>query len=71
MEAKETEKFNKILINGYEELLKVKPENPQAHFIHYLMSTLPQDLRESNPELYQFYLRYKQSLEVQQNENIE
>ena len=67
MDPKETERFNKILINGYEDLLKAKPENPQAHFIHYLLNSLPEDLKQSDPELYAFYKQYKENLEEQQN----
>ena len=67
MDPKETERFNKILINGYEELLKAKPENPQAHFIHFLLSSLPEDSQKSNPELYAFYKQYNANLEEQQN----
>lgn len=74
MDSKETEKFNKILINGYEELLKVKPENPQAHFIHYLISLLPENLQKSDEELYEFYQQYKNTLEgnsQQKEEEVE
>ena len=71
MDTKENEKFNRILIDGYEELLKVKPENPQAHFIHYLMNLLPKDFQEADPELYKFYQQYKETHEVQQSDKLE
>ncbi len=65
MEAKENEKFNKILINGYEELLKAKPENPQAHFIHYLLTHVSKDFQETEPELYKFFKQYQATLDSQ------
>jgi len=71
MDAKENEKFNRILIDGYEELLKVKPENPQAHFIQYLMNLLPKNFQEADPELYKFYQEYKETHEVQQSDKLE
>lgn len=67
MDPKETERFNKILINGYEDLLKAKPENPQAHFINYLMSTLPTDLQATEPDLYNFCVQYRETQDDQTN----
>lgn len=55
MDVKETERFNKLLIDGYEELLREKPASPEEHYIYYLLKNINPELRKQNQELDAFY----------------
>ena len=72
MDPKETERFNKLLIDGYEELLREKPASPEEHFIYYLLKNITPELRKQNPELDNFYSHYDKKLktEVPPNDKV-
>ena len=43
MEAKEKDKLNKIISNGYKDLIEKRPEKPLHHFIAYLMQNVTEE----------------------------
>ena len=62
MEKLENDKFNSILIQGYEELVKVKPEKPLEHFIHFLLTKIPEEKWTQDQNLTKFHNYYKKML---------
>jgi hypothetical protein len=59
MNSQETEKFNKILADGYNELINLRPEKPLEHFIYHLLDNIPRDLVEKDKKLLSFYQNFK------------
>jgi hypothetical protein len=68
MDSKENERFNKILISGYEELLRNKPASPEEHFIHYLLRHISPEVRQTDPTLDSFFTQYSEQLKTTKTE---
>ncbi|KAM3138158.1 hypothetical protein pb186bvf_009831 [Paramecium bursaria] len=58
MNQQESEKFTQVISNGYKELITKRPNKPLEHFIHYLLSTLPEEMRDKDELLKHFYTQY-------------
>jgi len=65
MDPKENDRFNTILINGYEELLREKPANPEAHYIYHLLKNIAPEIRKSDSTLNAFFEAYHEELKNQ------
>lgn len=48
MNEAEYSKFTKTLAEGYKELITNRPEKPLEHFIYYLLSHVPAQMREKD-----------------------
>lgn len=63
MNKEETEKFDKILSDGYNELVNIRPPKPIEHFIYYLINSVPMHIVERDKNLLNFYEEYKAEFE--------
>lgn len=70
MNKEETEKFNQIISEGFFELIKTRPEKPLEHFIFFLMSSLPENTKEKDKNLFAFFKKYESSLEIKSDKHI-
>lgn len=59
MNKNETEKFNQTISEGFQELIKNRPEKPLEHFIFFLMSTIPEETQKKDKNLLAFYKKYE------------
>ena len=48
METEEADKFNRVISEAYQELLTKRPEKGLHHFIYYMLSTLPDHMRNKD-----------------------
>jgi len=62
MNKTETEKFNQTISDGFQELIKTRPEKPLEHFIYYLMSSLPEESKMKDKNLLSFFKKYEDFL---------
>jgi hypothetical protein len=58
MNEEEYSKFTKTLAQGYKELITTRPEKPVEHFIYYLLSHVPEQMREKDEKISEFYKNY-------------
>jgi len=59
MNNEEYEKFTKFLASGYKELITHRPEKPLEHFIYQLLSKVPEEMREKDELISEFYKEYE------------
>ena len=55
MNEEETEKFNQIISDTYEELLTKRAKKPLHHAIYYMLAQLPEELRFKDAVVKEFY----------------
>ena len=55
MDKAELEKFNQVISDTYSELLTKRAKKPLHHFIYYILSTLPEELRFKDALVKKFY----------------
>jgi len=67
MNKNETEKFNQTISEGFQELIKNRPEKPLEHFIFFLMSTLPEETQKKDKNLLAFFKKYDDSQKSEAN----
>jgi hypothetical protein len=58
MNQQEQEKFNQIISNGYKDLIIKRPNKPLEHFIFYLLSQLPEEVRNKDEITRDFFKQY-------------
>ena len=59
MNAKESDKFSEVISDTYKELITKRPEKPLHHFIYYMLSRLPEDMRAKDPKVNEFFTNYR------------
>ncbi|CAK70533.1 unnamed protein product (macronuclear) [Paramecium tetraurelia] len=60
MNQQEQEKFNQIISNGYKELITKRPNKPLEHFIYYLLTSLPEEIRNKDQITRDFFEQYQE-----------
>ena len=60
MDKAENEKFDQVIQETYNELLRKRAKKPLHHAIFYMLSTLPEELRDKDNEVKEFYQEYKE-----------
>jgi hypothetical protein len=58
MNKEETEKFNQVISDTYNELLTKRAKKPLHHAIYHMLSTLPEELRFKDAVVKEFYDQY-------------
>ena len=61
MDGPQYEKFTKALASGYKELITHRPEKPLEHFIFHLLSKVPEEMREKDELISEFYRNYEEN----------
>ena len=61
MNEAEYSKFTKTLASGYRELITNRPEKPLEHFIFHMLSHVPEQMREKDEIISEFYRNYEEN----------
>lgn len=61
MNEAEYSKFTKSLASGYKELITHRPEKPLEHFVFHLLSKVPEEMREKDELISEFYKKYEET----------
>ena len=59
MNNEEADKFNRILSEGYRELIDNRPKKPLEHFISFILNRLPENVRILDENMNNFSQDYK------------
>lgn len=69
MNKTETEKFNQMISEGFQELINNRPEKPLEHFIYFLMNSLPESTKMKDKNLVGFLKKYEDFLQIESKES--
>lgn len=61
MNQLEQDKFNTVISNGYKELITKRPGKPLEHFIYYILSNLPESMRDKDETVQAFFKNYEEN----------
>ena len=61
MNQQEQDKFNASISSGYKELITKRPGKPLEHFIYYILTTLPQSMRDKDETVLSFFKNYQEN----------
>jgi hypothetical protein len=50
-----------VISNGYKELITRRPGKPLDHFIFYILSNLPEQMRDKDETVLGFYRNYQEN----------
>ena len=61
MDRAENEKFDQVIQETYNELLRKRAKKPLEHAIYYMLSKLPDELRDKDNEVKDFFENYQKN----------